>query len=146
MEGIKSFRDLDAWNVAMEPADACYSVAKRLPTEERFGLGAQLRRSCVSVPSNIAEGFGSGKDGVLNRHLAISLGSLGETDTLLELIRRNRLAGEEYIVVAQEQLTRTRRLLFGLRRSVKARLLKKAARAGASCLVLALLATMLLGS
>ena len=146
MDGIKSFRDLDAWSVAMELADACYAVAKRVPTEERFGIGAQLRRSCVSVPSNIAEGFSSGRDAVLNRHLAISLGSLGETDTLLELIQRNRLAGEEHILAAQERLTRTRQLLFGLRRSVTARLLKKAAKAGASCLVLSLLATMLLGS
>ena len=130
MDGIKSFRDLDAWNVAMELADACYSVAKRLPTEERFGIGAQLRRSCVSVPSNIAEGFSSGRD---------------ETDTLLELIHRNRLAGEEHILAAQERLTRTRQVLFGLRRSVMARLLKKAAKASASCLALALLASMLFG-
>ena len=116
----------------MELADSCYSVAKRLPPEERFGLGAQLRRACVSVPSNIAEGFASGADGMFGRHLAISLGSLGETDTLLELIRRNRLAGEECILAAQTHLTRTRQLLFGLRRSVRARLLKRTAKTTAS--------------
>ena len=146
MEEVRSFRDLDAWKVAMELADSCYSVAKRLPSDERFGLGAQLRRACVSVPSNIAEGFATRADGILRRHLTISLGSLAETDTLLELIRRNQLAREEDLSTAQGHLTRTRQLLFGLRRSVMARLLKKVGKATASCLALVFLAFRLLGS
>jgi four helix bundle protein len=145
MDGIQSFRDLDAWKVAMDLADCCYSVAKRLPTEERFGLGAQLRRACVSVPSNIAEGFTSGADGVFGRHLAIALGSIGEVDTILELIRRNRLAAAEHVLATQELLSRTRQLVFGLRRSVKARLLKRSAKATATCLALAFLASKLIG-
>ena len=146
MEGVQSYRDLDGWKVAMELADCCYAVAKKLPSEERFGLGSQLRRASVSVPSNIAEGFASRADGVFGRHLSISLGSLAEIDTILELIRRNRLARAEHILSTQENIVRTRQLLFGLRRAVRARLIKKAAKATAPRFVLALWALRLLGS
>jgi four helix bundle protein len=61
---IRSFRDLDAWNEAMKLAVACYRTAKRLPQEERFELSAQIRSAAVSVPSNIAEGFSTGSDGL----------------------------------------------------------------------------------
>ena len=71
---IRSFRDLDAWNVAMALAVNCYRVAKRLPAEERFELSAQIRRAAVSVPSNVAEGHASGSDGLFSRHVRISLG------------------------------------------------------------------------
>lgn len=82
---IRSFRDLDAWNVAMELAVACYRLARQLPVEERFALSAQIRRAAVSVPSNIAEGHSTGSDGVFGRQVRTSLGSVGELETQLEL-------------------------------------------------------------
>ena len=51
-----SFRDLIAWQKAMTLVEQCYSLVSEFPRSERFELGAQLRRTAVSIPSNIAEG------------------------------------------------------------------------------------------
>jgi hypothetical protein len=59
---IRTFRNLEVWQAAMDLTVACYEVARRLPAEERFGLGSQIRRAAVSVPSNIAEGHATRSD------------------------------------------------------------------------------------
>jgi four helix bundle protein len=55
-EKVRSYRDLIAWQKAMELVTNLYSVSKKFPREELFGLTSQLRRAAISVPSNIAEG------------------------------------------------------------------------------------------
>lgn len=57
---IRGFKDLDVWQVSMRLVRVCYDLTKGFPESERFGLTNQLRRSAVSVPSNIAEGHGRG--------------------------------------------------------------------------------------
>jgi len=57
---IRSYRDLDAWKLAMRLTRTVYEVTKGFPGDERFGLTSQVRRASVSVPSNIAEGWGRG--------------------------------------------------------------------------------------
>lgn len=109
----------------MDLADVCYGLAKRLPREEQFGLAQQLRRASVSVPSNVAEGYSTGSDGLLARHLAVALGSAGEVDTLLELIVRNSFLPPAIVAQASDHVTRTRQILHGLARSVRARRLKR---------------------
>ena len=123
---VRSYRNLDVWNVAMELTVALYGLAGRLPRDERFELSAQVRRAAVSVPSNIAEGPSTGMDGLLLRHLRIARGSLGELETHVELaVRLGFLtAGEVRQVV--EQLARTGQLVNGLMRSLRVRRLKKA--------------------
>jgi four helix bundle protein len=124
---IQNHRDLDAWNVAMELAEFCYALTSRLPPTERYGLGSQLRRAAVSIPSNIAEGHASGRDGIFARHLGIALGSAAEVDTLLELAARTGLLSKQEISPVQLQLSRARQLAYGLRRRLRLRLAKKAA-------------------
>ena len=115
--GIHSFRDLDAWKVAMELTVLVYSTAKLLPQSERYELSSQVRRAAVSVPSNIAEGQSCGADGRYIYHLRIALGSLGELATDIELAVRlgfiPALAGEK----VEQQLIRTGQVVFGLLRS-----------------------------
>jgi four helix bundle protein len=65
-----------------------YQITARLPASEQFGLIAQMRRSAVSVPSNIAEGYGRQATGEYRHHLAICRGSLLELETQLLLCRR----------------------------------------------------------
>ena len=132
---IRSFRDLDAWNIAMSLALACYGVAKRLPADERFELSAQIRRAPVSVPSNVAEGHSSGRDGVFGRHVSISLGSVGELETHMELVVRTGLLPRTDVQTVLEQLTRTGQVLQGLARSIRARRLKRAGGVSAALLV-----------
>ena len=80
---ITTYRDLDVWQRSMELVEAVYTLARILPDEERFGLCQQIRRSVVSVPSNIAEGYGRKHRGDYVRHLSIANGSLKELETQL---------------------------------------------------------------
>lgn len=82
---IKSFRDLIVWQKAMELVKEVYIITRDLPIEEKYGLTGQLRKSAVSVPSNIAEGWGRKGTGNYLQFLKISNGSLCEADTQLTL-------------------------------------------------------------
>ena len=82
---VKSYEELVAWQKAMLLAKMVYGIQKQLPKEEVYGLGDQIRRAVVSVPSNIAEGFGRGSDAEFKRFLAIARGSLFEVKTQLQL-------------------------------------------------------------
>jgi four helix bundle protein len=117
MEKILSFRDLDAWNAAMDLVITAYSVAGRLPTSQQYELAAQMRRAAVSIPSNIAEGHASGPGGRYRHHVRIAIGSLAELDTQLELALRLQFVQKETLSTVTQQLTRTRQLLYGLARS-----------------------------
>jgi len=79
--GIKSYRDLFVWQKAMELVTAVYTITKDFPKEELYGLTAQIRRSAVSVPSNIAEGYGRKSTLEYIRLLQIACGSLYELQT-----------------------------------------------------------------
>jgi len=118
---IRTYRDLVAWQKAMALAEAVYRVTKDFPDMEKFGMVSQMRRSAVSVPSNIAEGFGRGAKIEFRRFLAITRGSLFELQTQAELARRmGWLKGEELSLL--RELTRdTDAILSGLIRSVNAR-------------------------
>jgi len=133
---IRSFRDLDAWDAAMALAVNCYRLAKSLPLEERFELSAQMRRAAVSVPSNIAEGHAAGTDGLFARHVRISLGSLGELGTQLEVAVRAGLLRRADVADVSRQLVRTTQLVHGLARSIRMRRLKKIQAAGAVIVLL----------
>ena len=72
----------------MDLVESIYRTTARLPTGEQYGLVAQMRRSAVSVPSNIAEGYGRQATGEYRHHLSFSRGSLLELETQLLLCRR----------------------------------------------------------
>jgi four helix bundle protein len=83
----KSFRDLIVWQRGIELATAIYRLTHDFPREEVYGLTAQLRRSAVSVPSNIAEGQGRLSTGEFRQFLGIARGSNCELQTQLEIAR-----------------------------------------------------------
>jgi four helix bundle protein len=124
-EVIRNFRDLHAWQTAMELALFSYGLVKRLPLTERFELSAQVRRSAVSVPSNIAEGQSCGEDGRYLHHLRIAQGSLGELETELEIANRLGFISPADYGEAEVLFRRTGQLLHGLARSVKRRRLQR---------------------
>jgi four helix bundle protein len=76
-----SYRDLKVWQKAMDLTENCYRATQTFPKEERYGLIAQIRRSAVSVASNIAEGYGRDSDGSFIQFLRVSQGSLKELET-----------------------------------------------------------------
>jgi len=78
---IKSYRDLQIWQEAVDLVELVYRASAAFPADERFGLTSQLRRSSVSIPSNIAEGHARPTTRDYLRFLGISLGSLAEMET-----------------------------------------------------------------
>ena len=82
---MHNFRKLDIWTDAVELADRVYSLTDSFPKVELFSLATQMQRAAVSVSSNIAEGAGRDSDKEFTRFLAISLGSLYELETQIEI-------------------------------------------------------------
>ena len=82
---MKTFRDLLIWQKSMALVTNCYTISSNFPKEELFGLTSQIRRCSISIPSNIAEGFGRGTNKEYFRFLTISLGSLFEFQTQIEI-------------------------------------------------------------
>ena len=87
--------DLKIWIKAMDIAEKTYLLSAEFPSEERFGLISQIRRSAVSVPSNIAEGAGRSTNGEFRNFLSIASGSSYELLTQLILSHRLNLISEE---------------------------------------------------
>ncbi|MEM1308251.1 MAG: four helix bundle protein [Cyanobacteria bacterium P01_H01_bin.153] len=92
---IQSYRDLEVWQKGMALAEVCYRVTKTFPQAEVYGMVSQIRRAAVSIPDNIAEGYGREYRNDYVRFLRIAQGSLKELETHLllavrvELIDRN---------------------------------------------------------
>ena len=117
MGDVRNYRDLEAWQVAMEVATLTYALTADLPPTERFGLSAQMRRAAASIPSNIAEGQARRSPRVFGYFIGIALGSCGELDTQLEIaIRLGYVTGRraEALQTAERSV---RQLLFGLSRA-----------------------------
>jgi four helix bundle protein len=88
---VRTFRDLIAWQRAVELAVLTYEVTKAMPAEERFGLTSQIRRAVVSIASNIAEGHARESRADYLRFLRMARGSLAELSTQLEIAERASL-------------------------------------------------------
>jgi four helix bundle protein len=84
---MKDFRTLEVWQKAHALTLAVYKNTSNFPADERFGLTSQIRRCCVSIEANIAEGCGRGGDQDFRRFLLIALGSASELDTEMLLAR-----------------------------------------------------------
>ena len=88
-EKIKNFQDLRIWQIGIEVVKDIYILTKKFPKEELYGLTSQVRRSAVSIPSNIAEGFRRYHNKEYKQFLYISLGSCAELET--QIIIANEL-------------------------------------------------------
>ena len=121
---VLSFRDLDAWQEAMQLTQDIYALAAQLPVEERYGLGQQLRRAAVSVPSNIAEGHARGATREFTRFLSIARGSVAELETQLELAMRLGFFERGELQIAMNRCDKLGRIIRGLRKSLDNKLAK----------------------
>ena len=92
---MKSFRDLLIWQKAMHLVTKIYSETNSFPREELFGLTSQVRRCTISIPSNIAEGFGRETNKEFSRFLNIAISSLFEFQTQLEIAKNISYLSEE---------------------------------------------------
>lgn len=84
---MRDFKTLKVWQKSHEVVCGVYDLVKTFPPEERYALGDQMRRAVVSIPSNIAEGFGRETNKERLRFLSIALGSAAEVEYYFILTR-----------------------------------------------------------
>lgn len=111
---IKSYQDLIVWQKAMDLAEAIYAATRMFPREEIYGLSSQLRRSAVSIPSNIAEGHGRQSTREFLHHLSITRGSLNELETQVILAQRLGYIDDTSLQRINVLINEVGRLLGGL--------------------------------
>ena len=92
---MKTYRDLIVWQKAMKLVTEIYRHTKSFPEDERYGLTSQLRRCSISIPSNMAEGYGRNSTQDYIRYLRIANGSLFELQTQLEIAHNLRFLSED---------------------------------------------------
>jgi four helix bundle protein len=116
---VRSYRDLKVWQDAMTLVEGCYHFTKDMPREEIYGLTSQIRRSSVSVPANIAEGYGRDSSGSYVNFLKTAQGSLKELETHLILTQRLKLGSFETATQLLASADAIGRMLRALIRSIE---------------------------
>ena len=116
---VQSFRDLLVWQRSMQLTVAIYKMTKNFPHEEVYGLTSQIRRSAVSIPSNIAEGQGRLNTGEFRQFLGIARGSNCELQTQLEIARALQFCDEKQLAEAEGLSHEVGKMLFVLLESLK---------------------------
>jgi len=116
---INSYKDLIVWQKGMDLAESVYNISKKLPANEQFGLTSQVRRAAISIPSNIAEGYGRQSTGSYKQFLSISRGSLLELETQLLLCVRLKFIDSEEVEQLFVEINSLARMLSSLISKIK---------------------------
>jgi four helix bundle protein len=118
MTRISSYRDLTVWQVSMDLAGVCFEIVESIQHPYRFSFINQVIPAAISIPSNIAEGSRRPTKAYMN-HLSYSLGSLGELETLFELIHRRKLVPEALLAKGIRLAEPVGKMLHGLVESLE---------------------------
>ncbi|HEY3417934.1 MAG TPA: four helix bundle protein [Armatimonadota bacterium] len=118
---MNTYRELKVWQTGIEMVESVYRLTKAFPADERFGLTSQLQRAAVSVPANIAEGWGRSRSGDYLHHLSIAKGSLMEVETHLVIALRLNFTSKEEAKSTWELAQETGKMLSALIASIKKR-------------------------
>lgn len=119
MRIAKRYSDLVAWQRAMDLVEDIYKISEKFPKSEIYGLTSQLRRAAVSVPSNIAEGYGRSGRREFAHALPIALGSLAEVETQILIAERLGYLAADSRETLMESSTQTGRIVVGLMNSME---------------------------
>ncbi|RYJ40721.1 MULTISPECIES: four helix bundle protein [Flavobacterium] len=116
---MSHFRKILVWQKSISLVTKVYKATRTFPKEETFGLTSQIRRSSISIPSNIAEGSGRESNKDFLRFLYISLGSLFEMQTQLEIAKNIIYISEEEFNLLYEDSREIERMLASLIKKIK---------------------------
>ena len=116
---MNTYKELIVWQKAVEFVTIIYSATKNFPKEEIYGLTNQIRRSAVSVPSNIAEGFGRNSKNDFKRFLQIAISSLFEIQTQLEIAKNLKFTIDEEFINLFDLTREIEAMLSSLIRKIK---------------------------
>ncbi len=114
-----SYRKQFIWKRGIQLSINCYHLTEKFPKSELYGLTNQIRRASVSVPSNIAEGYGRRTKNEYIQFLHIALGSLREVDTQLIIAKEVKLAAPELFDSVLEEVDRMQGILVSTIQKLK---------------------------
>jgi four helix bundle protein len=115
---MSNYQKLKVWQIAMDLVVEIYRLTKDFPKEEKFGLVAQMRRSSVSIPSNIAEGSGRNSKGLFSNFLKFAHGSTCELETQLIISQRLKFLSDSKVKELTQQTTIIQKMLHKLIQSL----------------------------
>ena len=115
---IKSYQDLIVWQKSVLLVTDIYTITKTFPQDERFGITSQLNRAAVSIPTNIAEGWGRETSKNYLQFLRISRGSIMEVQTLLIISKNLNYISEEKFDILRNKTEEVGKILQGLIKSI----------------------------
>jgi len=111
---LKSFKELRVWQESYALCLDMYRMTKGLPKEEKYGLSSQLRRAAVSIPSNIAEGYGRKTTQEYIQFLYVAYGSECELETQVQLCRDLEYIGQDVFDMVHKRIKSVERMLKAL--------------------------------
>lgn len=111
---MHNYKELNVWKRGIKLTTEIYKISQLFPNEERFGLTSQMRRSAVSVPSNVAEGAGRRTDGEFANFLGIAHGSICELETQLYVAFELGYIEEQKFLDVTSELTEIQKMLYSL--------------------------------
>ncbi|MBL7763603.1 MAG: four helix bundle protein [Chitinophagaceae bacterium] len=118
MAEVKSYRDLIVWQKSMKLVTEIYTITKSFPSDELYGLTSQLRRCAISIPSNIAEGYGRNSTGDYKRFLQIAAGSIFELQTQIEIAGNLKYISKENFDIFFNNVKEVELMLLSLIRKI----------------------------
>ncbi len=118
MTHIQSYKDLLIWQKGMALVKSIYLLCEQLPKEEVFGLQSQMKRAVISIPSNIAEGYGRNYTQNYVQFLRIARGSLLELETQLIISKELKLVGNKLYQKIQGLITEENKMLNAFIKSI----------------------------
>lgn len=111
------FKELKVWQKSIDLSIDVYKLTKNFPSEEKYGMISQMRRSGVSVPSNISEGAGRNTDGEFINFLGIAEGSINELETQAIISGRLNFITNNEVADIEKKVTEIKNMLFSLKKS-----------------------------
>ena len=117
---MKDFRDLKVWERGHKLTLNIYKITSSFPREEIYGLTSQIRRSCASIPTNIAEGCGRSRDTELARFLEIAIGSSSELEYLLFLSHDLQLINDSDFKSLMAEIVEIKKMMISFFQKLKA--------------------------
>lgn len=112
--GISSYKELIVWQKSIQLVVKIYNITKDFPDNEKFNLISQINRAAVSIPANIAEGYGRNSSKNYIQFLRIARGSLQELETLFVIAKRLDYIDLENFEIVSEEITEIHKILNGL--------------------------------
>jgi len=119
---MKTHKDLEVWKMAMEMVTKTYTLTRTFPKEELYGLTYQIRRSAVSIPSNIAEGAGRNSSKEFLQFIYIATGSLSELETQIIIAHNLGYLNNDQKQDMETIFSNIFKLLSGLIQSIRKKL------------------------